>query len=55
MKLSTRTIVAIGIGAAVSCSKPVCLNSKRNSNTLDHTAYAFLAFMAVIFDQSQEL
>ncbi len=50
MKLTTRTIVAIGIGAAIF----LVLNRfaaipSGIANTTINTAYAFLAFMAVLF------
>ncbi len=50
MKLSTRTIVAIGIGAAVFLvlNRFVSIPSGIPNTTIN-TAYAFLAFMAVIF------
>jgi energy-coupling factor transport system substrate-specific component len=50
MKLSSRTIVAIGIGAAVFLvlNRFVSIPSGIPNTTIN-TAYAFLAFMAVIF------
>lgn len=50
MKLTTRTIVAIGIGAAVFLvlNRFVSIPSGIPNTTIN-TAYAFLAFMAVIF------
>jgi energy-coupling factor transport system substrate-specific component len=50
MKLSTRTIVAIGIGAAVFLvlNRFVAIPSGIPNTTIN-TAYAFLAFMAVLF------
>ena len=50
MKLTTRTIVAIGIGAAVFLvlNRFVAIPSGIPNTTIN-TAYAFLAFMAVIF------